>query len=307
MYQYKVTIFTPTYNRAYILEKLYRSIQRQTFRDFEWLIVDDGSTDETEKLVRGWMEENNDFPIRYYKQENGGKCRAINRALDLARGELFFVMDSDDYLTDNALERVVYWESTIHHKSGYAGVLGNRGTSEAFSPNRRLGAPYRDISMFERYSEYTDKVVDGERADVWYTDIHRKYKYPEFPNEKFMTEAVVWNRMANDGYIVRAFDEIIWVCNYLDDGLTKAGSSVFIKNPHGAGLVLKEKAEFLRYAWPTKFKMWYTYYCDHTFCEEAFRLTKQQCAEYVGAPIAAIYAAAVIHGFIHLFKGRRET
>ena len=73
-FKYKITLFTPTYNRAYVLETLYRSIQRQTFRDFEWIVVDDGSTDNTEDLVNSWVEEENFFPIRYYKQANGGKC-----------------------------------------------------------------------------------------------------------------------------------------------------------------------------------------------------------------------------------------
>lgn len=123
-FTYKITVFTPTYNRGYIIEKLYRSLQRQTFQDFEWVVMDDGSTDNTEEIFESWMQEDNRFPIRYYKQENGGKCRAINRGLDLAKGELFFIMDSDDYLTDNALERIVYWESTIAGQQNYAGVVG---------------------------------------------------------------------------------------------------------------------------------------------------------------------------------------
>ena len=77
-YHFKITLFTPTYNRAHTLDRLYRSVQRQTFRDFEWLIIDDGSTDDTEELVAGWIGEGNDFPIRYCKQPNGGKCRAFN-------------------------------------------------------------------------------------------------------------------------------------------------------------------------------------------------------------------------------------
>lgn len=89
-FKYKVTIFTPTYNRAYILDNLYRSIQRQTYHNFEWIILDDGSSDNTKELVNEWIQENNFFPIRYYKKENGGKCRAINYGLDLANGELFF-------------------------------------------------------------------------------------------------------------------------------------------------------------------------------------------------------------------------
>lgn len=305
-FKYKITLFTPTYNRAYILETLYRSIQRQTFRDFEWLVIDDGSTDNTEELVRSWMNDGNDFPIRYYKQPNGGKCRAINRGLDLAEGELFFIMDSDDYLTDNALERVAYWESTIAGESMFMGVVGNRGTSETYSPNRPLGAPYRDGNVFERYPEYTKNVIDGEHAGVWYTELHRKYKYPEFEGENFMTPCIPWNRMAHDGYKVRVFDEIIWVCNYLRDGLTMQGNMRFIKNPAGAGLCLREKAEFLNFSKIEFMKMWYTYYCDHTFCDEKYRLTKKQCAEYIGAPLGFIYLAAAAHKISGALKGLKK-
>ena len=305
-FQYKISLVTPTYNRAYILDRLYRSVQRQSFRDFEWLIIDDGSTDNTEELVRGWMAEENDFPIRFEKQPNGGKCRAINRGLDLARGELFFIMDSDDYLTDNALERVVYWESTIHDKPMFMGVVGNRGTSEDYSPNRPLGAPYKDCTVFVRYPEYTKDVVDGEHAGVWYTELHRKYKYPEFPGENFMTPCIPWNRMANDGYQVRIFDEIIWVCNYLEDGLTRQGNMRFIKNPQGEGLCLREKAAFLHYPLKEKMKMWYTFYCDHTFCAEPYRLTKKQCAEYIGAPLPFVYFSAMVHKLSHFVKGLRK-
>lgn len=294
-YKYKITVFTPTFNRGYILETLYRSIQRQTFKNFEWLIIDDGSTDNTEQIVSVWQKENNFFPIRYYKKENGGKCRAINLGLDLAEGELFFIMDSDDYLTDNALERVVYWESTIADKPMFMGVVGNCGQSSSYSPNRPLGAPYRDCNAFVRYPEYTDDYVDGEHAGVWYTDIHRKYKYPEFEGENFMTPSVTWNRMAHDGYKLRIFDEIIWIYNYLEDGLTMQGNMRFIKNPAGAGLWLREKASFLNYSIMDKIKMWYTFYCDHSYCDEKYRLTKKQCAEYIGAPVFMMSFSQLVH------------
>ena len=307
-FQYKITLFTPTYNRAYILDTLYRSIQRQAVRDFEWLIIDDGSTDETETLVKQWQNDGNDFPIRYYKVENGGKCRAINKGLDLANGELFFIMDSDDYLTDDALETVVRWEATIAGKEGYCGVAGNRGSSPTETPNTRLwqlygeGCRYIDEYAYCRYPEYTDKVIDGERAGVWYTEIHRKYKYPEFPGENFLTPCITWNRMAHDGYKIRIFDDIIWVCKYLDDGLTMQGNTRFLKNPAGAGVWLKEKALFLNYPFKKKAEQWYTFYCDHTFCDEKYRLTKRQCAEYIGAPLAFIHCSAVVHGALHGVK-----
>ena len=106
-FTYKITVFTPTYNRAYIIEDLYRSLQRQTYRDFEWLVVDDGSADNTKELFERWQQEYNPFPIRYVRQENGGKCRAINRGLELAEGRLFLNVDSDDYLTDDAIEKIL--------------------------------------------------------------------------------------------------------------------------------------------------------------------------------------------------------
>ena len=112
-FSYPVTVFTPTYNRAYILGDLYHSLQRQTCMDFEWLIVDDGSADDTKALVASWQGEENPFPIRYVYQENGGKCRAINRGLKEADGRLFFTVDSDDYLTDDAIEKVIRWDGEL--------------------------------------------------------------------------------------------------------------------------------------------------------------------------------------------------
>ena len=98
-----ITVFTPTYNRANLLPDLYDSLKRQTCKDFEWVIVDDGSTDDTGSLVNGWLSQA-DFSICYTKKENGGKQRAVNLGLQLAKGEYFFIVDSDDILTDNAIE-----------------------------------------------------------------------------------------------------------------------------------------------------------------------------------------------------------
>lgn len=288
-FKYKITLFTPTYNRAYILDTLYRSVQRQTFRDFEWIIIDDGSSDNTEELVRSWMEDGNDFPIRFYKVPNGGKCRAINKGLDLARGELFFVMDSDDYLTDDALEKVNRWFCEVRTDPRICGVVANRGYTSERTNNYLFREPYLDESLLSIYTLYRDghQVLDGERAFVFYTDFHRKYRYPEFDGENFMTEAVSWNRMAHDGYKVRCFNDIIWVYEYREDGLTKAGNSIFLRNPRGYGLALREKAEFLNWSLYEKLKMWYTFTCDLSGLYPA-----REISGFIGAPypvIAGIY------------------
>ena len=272
----RITVFTPTYNRAYIIEKLYRSLQRQSFRDFEWLIVDDGSSDNTEEVISAWKREENDFPIRYYKKENGGKCRAINYGVDRAEGELFFNVDSDDYLTDDALEKVSHWVDSLPESGNFCGVVGNLGISPTETPNTPMAAPYRDATLLERYADFTENPIDGERAPVFFTEIQKKYKYPEFEGEKFVTPAVTWNRMAHDGYRVRVFDDIIWVYEYQPDGLTANVGRNFIKNPQGAGLWQREKADFIGDPLRKKMKMWYTFYCDHNRRYTTFSFS---CAE----------------------------
>lgn len=288
----KITVFTPTYNRAYIIENLYCSLKRQTFHDFEWLVVDDGSTDNTELIFQKWMKDSNSFPIRYYKQPNGGKCRAINRALDLANGELFFTVDSDDFLTDDALEKVVLWEGQLPKNEKFCGISGNLGTLSDRSSKMISDGKFIEGTLLNRYKD-----VSGERAIVFYTDIHRKYKYPEFDGEKFMTEAVAWNRMAHDDYKMRFYNDIIWIYEYKKDGLTKAGSILFLNNPRGYGLWLREKAEFERISTKQKVKMWYTFACDLSD-----RYDSKQIAEYIDAPYGAIEILILAHRAIRKIR-----
>ena len=117
-----------------------------------------------------------------------------------------------------------------------------------------------------------------------------------------MGEAVAWNRMAHDGYKMRFYNDIIWVFEYREDGLTKAGSSIFLKNPKGHGLWLREKAEFINYSFKDKLMMWYSFYCDHTFCDEQYRLTKKQCAEYIGAPLTFMCLVAAARRILSIIR-----
>src|SRR5690554_5941382 len=139
-----ITIFTPTYNRAKTLPRLYNSLKNQTNQNFEWVIVDDGSSDNTEELVSNWINEKN-ISITYYKQVNGGKHRAINKGLDLAKGELFFMVDSDDYLTKDSLETINTYNNTYSNENiiGFAFrrkysddvVIGSKFPQKAFISN----------------------------------------------------------------------------------------------------------------------------------------------------------------------------
>ena len=118
-----LTVFTPTYNREYLLGRVYASLQKQTCRDFEWVIVDDGSTDNTEAVV-GEVIADADFPIRYFRQPNGGKHRAVNRGVREARGEAFFIVDSDDSVSPNGLAVIAEEYRSVRHDSAFGGVSG---------------------------------------------------------------------------------------------------------------------------------------------------------------------------------------
>ena len=301
-YPYKITVFTPTYNRAYIIETLYRSLQRQTYTNFEWLVVDDGSADNTEELFKSWQQEKNPFPIRYFKQENGGKCRAMNRGLEMARGEMFFTVDSDDYLTDDALEKVIAWDAELPDKEHYCGFVGNRGTTPTETPNRLFPGGYLDGTALDRYTmvEQDKVLVDGERAFVFYTDVHRKYMYPEFPGEKFLTEAVTWDLMAYDGYKMRFYNDIIWVWEYKPDGLTRAGYKVFLDNPQGTGLFFRQKAKFLNYSLKEKLLLWYGYATD-----AMDRCTDRQIAEYIDMPLWLVPPIRWLHTLVQIVRKKR--
>ena len=187
---------------------------------------------------------------------------------------------------------VASWVDTLPKDGTFCAVSGNLGTSETETPNHAICAPYFDGTALDRYG-----IIDGERALVFNTEIHRKYPYPTFPNEKFMTEAVAWNRMAADGYKIRFFNDIIWVYEYKEDGLTKAGSSLFVNNPKGYGLWLREKAKFQGSGIAERLRMYYTFTCDLSL-----QHTSRQIASFIGAPYPLISVINTFHKLIHLFR-----
>lgn len=237
-YEVSITVFTPTYNRAYVLKNLFNSLKRQTLFNFEWLIVDDGSIDTTEDEVAMWCTETLPFPIRYYKKENGGKHRAINFALQKARGKMFFVVDSDDYLTDTAMEKIVGFLDSLpaEGETKYAGVAGCRGYYNGEMIGTSFKGEYIDCFSINR-EQYG---ISGDKAEVFFTSIMKEYPFPEYPREKFVTEAAVWDKMSLDGYSIRYYNEIIYLCEYLEDGLTKQGLELYYKNPKGYGYYLRQ-------------------------------------------------------------------
>ena len=222
-----ISVFTPTFNRGHLLKRLYDSLLVQDFKNFEWIIVDDGSTDDTKDVVDCFIKEEK-INIRYFYQQNGGKHRAINRGVVEARGNLFLIVDSDDYLTDNCLEVVDKYVKKISDDKT-VGVCGLK--ADKF--NQIVGTTFDgDIIELLNFDRKKNNIT-GDRAEVYYTDILKKYPFPEYDDEKFLTEAVVWDKIAIDGYKLLYFNEIIYVCEYLSDGLTSNVVDNYRKSPKG--------------------------------------------------------------------------
>lgn len=253
-----ITVFTPVYNRAYIIENLYQSLLKQTSNDFEWIIIDDGSTDFVEELIDSWIQAKTaPFKIRFFRQENGGKHRAINKGVQLAEGEAFFIVDSDDYLVEEAIEAIHKWWKDIEEDDSYAGVAGLRGNREC----EIIG----DIPLFESYIDATNIErakygLLGDKAEVYKTSILKKYPFPEFEGENFLTEAIVWDRIGDDGLKIRWFYRVIYICEYREDGLTSKGKQCFVKNPAGWGLYIQQKSHFFHLTVEEKMAQYLEYY-----------------------------------------------
>lgn len=231
-----ITVFTPVYNRAHTLERLYKSLKEQTYRDFEWVIVDDGSHDSSVELIKEFISENNDFSIKLLQRNHGGKHRAVNAGLDIAEGRLFFMLDSDDWIKKDSLEKVISWEKKIPAGSKCAGLCGCMEDEQGNKISKGLKKEY----IYMPLTGMIRKGIDGDRADILFTDVFRQYKYPEIEGEYHIAPGVPFIRMANDGYKLLFFNEIIYIAEYGPDGLTAMGDKKSLDNFQGYTLRSKE-------------------------------------------------------------------
>lgn len=238
--KYTFTVFTATYNRADTIGRVYQSLLSQTMRDFEWVIVDDGSADETASVVKAWRESS-PFPITYFRQENSGKHTAINKGVSLAKGYFFLIVDSDDYCRPEALEEILAaWNSIDQDQnSEFAGI----GSLMAFETGSIVGSKfpgsYLDSNTIEM--ETVHRIV-GDKWLCIRTDVLCEHKFPVFPGEKFLAEGVVWQRISKK-YKFRFINKSLLVVEYRDDGLSKKSLVNRIRNPAGACLYYSELAK----------------------------------------------------------------
>ena len=243
-----ITILTPTFNRVHLLPRLFESLTHQTDFNFEWLVIDDGSTDGTSDLFAGKTFLSAPFPIRYYRQENGGKHCALNAGVKQAKGDFIFIADSDDWLLPQSVAIVGQHTSAIADDNTFAGVAG----LDVFDDERIVGTGLpQDIidcnAMDIRYRYH----VDGDLKEVFKTTVLQEFPFPEIQDEKFCPEQLVWFRIAQK-YKLRYFNTPIYVAEYQPNGITASIIRVRMLAPQATCMMY---AEMLAYKIPFKEKI----------------------------------------------------
>lgn len=232
-----ITILTPTYNRCDLLPQIYQSLCQQTSPDFEWVVVDDGSTDATGKVVNKMLEAAN-FPLQYFYKENGGKHTALNFGVRKAKGELVLILDSDDQLPPNAVENIEKAYAEVRGDEAFAGVCGYM----AHRNGQVIGSPVVDSDINTIDLRY-QLGVGGDMAEVFRKDILLKYPFPEIKGERFCPEALVWNRIAQN-YKMQVFSKVIYFRDYLDGGLTSNIVRIRMKSPVASMMTYQEMTTY---------------------------------------------------------------
>ena len=222
-----ITILTPTFNREKLINKAYESLINQTNKDFEWLVIDDGSVDNTKQYIEK-VKKDKKINIRYIYKENGGKHTALNLGTKEAKGELILILDSDDYLDEKAVENIhKYWKKY----KGTEKICGMTFLKKLDNPM------FKEKTFKECISNMNDfKYNEGNLADmceVMSTEILKKYPYPVFKGENFLSEAIVTGEISKK-YNLAYIPIVIYYAEYLNDGLSKNWMRLVVNNPQGA-------------------------------------------------------------------------
>lgn len=257
-----VTVFTPTFNRAGKLHRVFHSLQKQTLRDFEWLIIDDGSTDDTRQVVEDFRLQHPGFPIHYYFQQNSGKHIAHNKALLLAKGEWFHIADSDDELEPATLEILLHtWDGI---PAGERHLFGGVAACCKDQFGKRISDPVPGAvfdggfrELFYKYS-FRKEVFMINR-----TSIMRKYPFPVGIVQQLFPEGIIWRRMT-DKYKLRFINDELRIYYVQEAGaLTtqkRSPARRALPNCLESSSVLNEDLRFFKYAPAYFFKMALVYH-----------------------------------------------
>ncbi|MBB3150038.1 glycosyltransferase involved in cell wall biosynthesis [Paenibacillus endophyticus] len=222
-----LTVFTPTYNRAYCLHQVYESLLRQTCTDFEWLIIDDGSSDNTKELVAGWIEEQH-IPITYVFQQNQGMHGAHNTAYERIETELNVCIDSDDYMPDDAVEHIVtFWNE--HRSDKFCGFAGLDAYTNGETVGSKLPLHLASSTLFDLYHKHG---VIGDKKLVYRSSLTKLHPYPLFEGENYVGLDYKYH-LLNQQYELLLLNEVLCHVEYLADGSSRNMLKQYRRNPKG--------------------------------------------------------------------------
>lgn len=249
----RLTIFTPTYNRAYILKKCYDSLVSQTCKDFVWLVVDDGSSDNTKELINKFIKEKK-IEIKYIYQKNGGKYKAVNTGVKNCNTELFAFVDSDDYYLPNTVKTFLNkWDE--YYKNDIAGIVGRRQNNNGIIVGKKINLKMKIVNFSEFISR---EHFYGDTCRMYKTSVLKSNLYPEI-DDKFIPENVMFGKIDEEHNIL-FLNEALSVSEYLDDGYTNSYKKLLLNNPNGYTLSLLQSIRNENKLY-SKIKLYISYIC----------------------------------------------
>lgn len=279
-----ITVFTPTYNRAKLLERCFKSLLKQTSNKFVWLIIDDGSSDNTKETVDSFKSKC-DFEIDYYYKKNGGKPSAHNYALDVCKTKYFLILDSDDILTSNAIEILNKKIDLIKDKDEISGIIGNRGKINC---DEIIGTPVPDVTFSKGIELYQKYGMKGDTLRIYKTDVIKKFPFPIIEGEKFVPENVVFDAI-DIKYKMLVIKEVLYLGEYQENGYSNKIDIIRHNNPIGYSLSLKSASETAivlkkKINWTILYIIW-----THSFKIKSFENYKSKLRYILLWPISCIF------------------
>ncbi|KIA82879.1 hypothetical protein OA84_04735 [Kaistella solincola] len=225
----RITVFTPTYNRAYLLPRLYESLCNQTSKDFLWLVIDDGSSDDTGKLIQKWQSEKR-IEIQYHYKKNGGMHTGHNAAYKVIATELNVCIDSDDYMPDDGVDKILTCWSNIKNKDKISGIVGLDATANGQVLGSRMPA---DITQGSYHDLYTKYKATGDKKFVLRTaEVKRFPLYPEYKNEKLVPLGILYIMMGEKKPFV-FLDDVLCIVEYQEGGSSNTIFKQYMQSPRG--------------------------------------------------------------------------
>lgn len=229
-----LTVFTPTFNRGYCLHKCYESLKRQTCKEFIWMVIDDGSNDNTFDLVQQWTKENI-IEIHYIYQQNQGMHGAHNTAYENISTELNVCIDSDDYMPDDAVYSIIdFWSQ--YGNEHVAGIIGLDANEQLEIIGSQFPKGLKQTTLFDVYNKYG---VTGDKKLVYRTSLSKKYPYPIFKDEKYVGLAYKYHKL-DEEFPLLSLNKVLCIVEYLPDGSSLNMLHQYRKNPKGFAFYRKE-------------------------------------------------------------------